>query len=339
MIVQLKKKATQKDYEKIVRFLEERDLIVKDVRSENVIVFGVIGDTSALEPRDLYVFESVEKGTRVSTPFKRASRAFKSEDTVVKINANVSIGDDHFAVIAGPCSIESESQLRLTARHLKASHVNILRGGAFKPRTSPYAFQGLGLDGLKIIRKVADEFDMAAISEIMSKEHLEEFEKYVDIIQVGARNMQNFDLLKALGKSKKPILLKRGLSATIEEWLMSAEYLMAEGNTNIILCERGIRTFEKYTRNTLDISAVLAVQELSHLPVIIDPSHASGRWSMIDKLSHASLAVGASGIMVEVHPNPLEALSDGAQSLKIPKFTSLMLDLERLAPLYGKKLS
>ena len=339
MIVQLKKQATKKDYEKIIHYLKERNLKIKDVRSEHVIVFGVIGDTSSIDPRDLYVFEAVDKVTRVSTPFKRASRAFKPEDTVISVTDTITIGKDQFAVIAGPCSIESEVQLRTTAKALKASGAQILRGGAYKPRTSPYSFQGLELEGLKLLRKVADDFNMAAISEIPSPDLLEIFEKYVDIIQVGARNMQNFHLLKALSKSNKPIMLKRGLSATIEEWLMSAEYIMAGGNQNVILCERGIRTFEKYTRNTLDISAVLAVQELSHLPIIIDPSHAAGRWTMIEKLSHAALAVGSSGLMVEVHPNPEEALSDGAQSLKIPKFTSLMKDLHRLAPMFNKTVS
>ncbi len=338
MIIQLKQQATQKEYKKIVNYLKERNFKIKDVRSENVIVFGVIGDTSAIDPHDLYAFEGVDKITRVSTPFKNASRAFKAEDTIIKINGITTIGKDQFTMIAGPCSIESETQLRTTAKHLKAKGTHILRGGAYKPRTSPYAFQGMALDGLKLLRKISDEFEMAAISEIPSADLIDTFEQYVDIIQVGARNMQNFHLLKALSKSSKPIMLKRGLSATIEEWLMSAEYIMAGGNPNVILCERGIRTFEKYTRNTLDISSVLAVQELSHLPVIIDPSHAAGRWQMIDKLSLAALAVGASGLMIEVHPNPEEALSDGAQSLKIPKFNELMDHIETLTPMFGKTL-
>lgn len=338
MIIQMKKQATKKDHERIVGYLKNRNLKIKDVRSENIIVFGVIGDTSSLDPHDLYAFEGVDKVTRVSTPFKRASRAFKPDDTIIAINDKIAIGDTNFVVIAGPCSIESEDQLRLTAKHLKASGAHILRGGAYKPRTSPYSFQGLEKEGLELLRKIADEFGMAAISEIPSADLIDVFEENVDIIQVGARNMQNFHLLKALSKSQTPIMLKRGLSATIEEWLMSAEYIMAGGNQNVILCERGIRTFEKYTRNTLDISAVLAVQELSHLPVIIDPSHAAGRWQMIEKLSLASLAVGANGLMVEVHPNPEEALSDGAQSLKIPKFDHLMTDLSRLTPYFGKVL-
>ncbi len=339
MIIQLKPKATQKDYQRIVTYLKELNFQIKDMRSEQVIVFGVIGDTSEVDHNDLYAFEAVDKITRISTPFKNASRVFKESDTVIKINDSIRIGGNHFTTIAGPCSIESKAQLYETAKHLKNEGISILRGGAFKPRTSPYAFQGLGLDGLKLLRSVADEFGMATISEIPSAEMLPVFEEYVDIIQVGARNMQNFNLLKVLSKSQKPILLKRGLSATIEEWLMSAEYIMAGGNANVILCERGIRTFETYTRNTLDISAVLAVQELSHLPIIIDPSHAAGRWQMIDKLSLASLAVGAHGLMVEVHPDPEKALSDGAQSLKLPKFTDMMDHLKDLNKSFGKKLS
>ncbi len=339
MIVQLKKQATKEQYEKIINYLESRNFKIKDVRSENVIVFGVIGDTKAIDPHDLYVFEGVDKVTRVSTPFKNASRAFKAEDTVIQINSKLTIGDDNFTVIGGPCSIESEAQLKESAKHVKESGANILRGGAYKPRTSPYSFQGLGLEGLKMLRRVADTFDMATISEIPSADLVDVFDEYVDIIQVGARNMQNFHLLKALSKAKKPVMLKRGLSASIEEWLMSAEYIMAGGNQNVILCERGIRTFEKYTRNTLDISSVLAVQELSHLPVIVDPSHAAGRWSMIDKLSYASLAVGADGLMIEMHPDPEKALSDGAQSLKPEKFSHVMDELRKQASVFGKVIS
>ncbi len=336
MIVQLKKQATKEQYKKIVDYLKSRNFTIKDVRSENVIVFGVIGDTKAIEPHDLYVFDGVDKVTRVSTPFKNASRSFKPDDTVIKINDLVTIGGKHFSMIGGPCSIESEDQLRSSAKTVKESGANILRGGAYKPRTSPYSFQGLGLEGLKMLRRVGDDFNMATISEIPSADLVDVFDEYVDIIQVGARNMQNFHLLKALSKAKKPIMLKRGLSASIEEWLMSAEYIMAGGNQNVILCERGIRTFETYTRNTLDLSAVLAVQEVSHLPIIVDPSHAAGRWEMIDKLSFAALAVGANGLMVEMHPKPEEALSDGAQSLKPERFIKLMDDLKKQVTLFDK---
>lgn len=338
MIIQMKKTATKKEFEHIVKFLESKGLKIVDASSENVIVFGVLGDTSSIEPADLYAFDGVGEVTRVSTPFKKASRSFKKKDTIIKINNHVEIGGNQFVVMAGPCSVESEEQLRTIAKSVKKSGAHLLRGGAYKPRTSPYAFQGLELDGLKLLRKIGDETGLAIVTEIPSADLLPLFEQYVDIIQVGARNMQNFHLLKALGKSKKPILLKRGLSNTIEEWLMSAEYIMAGGNEEVILCERGIRTFEKYTRNTLDISAVLAVKELSHLPVIIDPSHAAGRWNMIEKLSLASLAVGAHGLIVEVHHDPEHALSDGAQSLKLNKFSHMMDELEKVADVLEIKI-
>jgi 3-deoxy-7-phosphoheptulonate synthase len=338
MIIQMKKTATKKEFEKITGFLKSKNLQIIDASSENVIVFGILGDTSSLEPADLYAFDGVGEVTRVSTPFKKASRSFKKKDTVIKINEHVSIGSDQFVVMAGPCSVESEEQLRTIAKAVKKSGAHILRGGAYKPRTSPYAFQGLELEGLKLLRKIGDETGLAIVTEIPSADLIPVFEQYVDIIQVGARNMQNFHLLKALGKSSKPILLKRGLSATIEEWLMSAEYIMAGGNDQVILCERGIRTYEKYTRNTLDISAVLAIKELSHLPVIIDPSHAAGRWNMIEKLSLASLAVGSHGLIVEVHHDPEHAMSDGAQSLKLKKFDEMMNQLEKVANVLEMKL-
>ncbi|MFH5882319.1 3-deoxy-7-phosphoheptulonate synthase [Liberiplasma polymorphum] len=338
MIVKMNKTATLNDYQTLVKFLKDKGFEVRDVSSEHVRIFGVIGDTASIEPRDLYAFEGVGEVIRIQTPFKKASRSFKPHNTVIKINDSIEIGGEKTVVMAGPCSVESYEQLKIIAQSVKASGSNILRGGAFKPRTSPYSFQGLGVEGLKILRQVADELDMAVVSEIPSVDLLPEFETYVDIIQVGARNMQNFHLLKALGQSSKPILLKRGLSSTIEEWLMSAEYILNGGNEQVILCERGIRTFETFTRNTLDISSVLAVKELSHLPVIIDPSHAAGRWQMIEKLSLASLAVGADGLIIEVHHKPEEALSDGAQSLKPQKFTHLMDALQQIASALGKEI-
>lgn len=338
MIIQMKHDSTKREYERIINYLKSKNFEVKDVSSDQVMVFGIIGDTSALDPNDLKAFEGVGQVTRVSTPFKKASRSFKPEDTIIQIKPGVAVGGNQFVIMAGPCSIESQEQLRIIAKSVKASGAHLLRGGAYKPRTSPYAYQGMGLDGLKLLRQIGDETGLAVVSEIMSEDVLPEFEKYVDVIQVGARNMQNFHLLKALGKSTKPILLKRGLSATIEEWLMSAEYIMANGNEQVILCERGIRTYEKYTRNTLDISAVLAVKELSHLPVIIDPSHAAGRWNMIENLSLASLAVGAHGLIVEVHHDPEHAMSDGAQSLKLPKFAHMMESIDKLAPVLGKTI-
>jgi len=338
MIVQMKKGHTKREYEKIVDFLKSKHLEIIDASSDEVRVFGIIGDTSSIDPSDLYAFEGVKEVTRVSTPFKKASRSFKKLDTIIKFDNGVEIGSNQFVVMAGPCSVENEEQLRTIAKAVKKSGAQFLRGGAYKPRTSPYAFQGLELEGLKLLRKIGDETGLKIVTEIPSADLLPVFEQYVDIIQVGARNMQNFHLMKALGKSTKPILLKRGLSATIEEWLMSAEYIMAGGNEQVILCERGIRTFEKYTRNTLDISAVLAVKELSHLPVIIDPSHAAGRWNMIEKLSLASIAVGAHGLIVEVHHDPEHALSDGAQSLKLKKFDAMMDQLEKVADVLEIKL-
>ncbi len=331
MIVKMKRTSTQAEYDNLVNALKNRGFSIKDVSSETVRIFGIIGDTATLELTDVKAFDGVEQVIRVQTPFKQASRTFKESDTVITLPNGVHIGKDHPVMIAGPCSVESSAQLKAIAGSLFKQGIRILRGGAFKPRTSPYTFQGLGEEGLLLLREVADQYAMAVISEIPSSELLPLFEKYVDIIQVGARNMQNFQLLKVLGQSKKPIMLKRGLSATIEEWLMSAEYILSQGNPNVILCERGIRTFETYTRNTLDLSAVLAIKELSHLPVIVDPSHASGRWAMIGPLSKAALSVGADGLMVEVHNDPENALSDGAQSLKIHRFDTMMEELRSLS--------
>lgn len=339
MIIKMKKDSTKSQYHKVVEFLESKGLEIKDVSSDQVTIFGIIGDTTQIEPFDLYAFEGVGDVTRVSTPFKKASRSFHPEDTIIDLPNGMKIGGNNFVLMAGPCSVESEDQLRTIAKAVKKTGTNILRGGAFKPRTSPYAFQGMGIEGLKLLRKIGDELDMLVVSELMSPDLLDEFDKYTDIIQIGARNMQNFDLLKALGKSNKPILLKRGLSSTIEEWLMSAEYIMAHGNDQVILCERGIRTFEKYTRNTLDISSVLAVKELSHLPVIVDPSHAAGRWEMIEDLSLAGLAVGSHGLIVEVHHDPEHAFSDGAQSLKPKKYEHMVEQLHKIAKVMGKTIS
>jgi len=338
MIVQMKKGATKKEVEHLQNYLIQKGFGIKDASSDEIVLFGVLGDVKALDPTQLRVFAGVENVTRISSPFKLASKAFKKEQTKITLKNGVVIGGDDFVVMSGPCSVESEEQLRTIAKAVKASGSNVLRGGVFKPRTSPYTFQGLGLEGLKMMRRVADEFGMAIITELMGTEHIDEFVKYVDIIQLGARNMQNFDLLKAVGKTNTPVMLKRGLSNTIEEWLMSAEYIMSEGNEQVILCERGIRTFEKYTRNTLDISAVLAVRELSHLPVIVDPSHAAGKWEMIEALSLAALAVEADGIIVEVHHDPENALSDGAQSLKPKKFEHMMERIEKASKVFAKQL-
>ena len=338
MIVRMKMDATEEHYFYITRFLKQKGYQIKDISNIGIRVFGIVGDTSMIDPHDLYAFSGVSEVILIHTPYKKANRNFKMEDTIIKLNDKISIGNDDFVVIAGPCSVESYESLSKIAKALKEEGISILRAGAFKPRTSPYAFQGLGIEGLKILRKVADEYDMLVISEIPSSEYIDDFIKYVDIIQVGARNMQNYHLLKTLGKTKKPILLKRGLSATIEEWLMSAEYIMDQGNEQIILCERGIRTFEKYTRNTLDLSAVLAIKELSHLPVIVDPSHATGRWNMIERLSMAALATGSHGLMVEVHDDPEHALSDGAQALRLSKFKQMMISLKKISKALNQEI-
>ena len=271
----------------------------------------------------------VEKETKLPS-YKLASRLSKSDDTVVKIK-NTKIGGSHLTVIAGPCAVENEYQMLSTARAVKAAGATILRGGAYKPRTSPYSFQGLEEEGLRLLKKAGELTELPIVSEVISTETFDIVEKYVDILQIGARNMQNFPLLKRAGRSKKPILLKRGMSATIEELLMAAEYIMSEGNTDIILCERGIRTFETYTRNTLDLSAVLALKELTHLPVIVDPSHATGRHNMIEPLAKASVIVGAHGLMVEVHYQPELALCDGPQSLKPKAFEKMMQSIKQIS--------
>ena len=274
---------------------------------------------------------------RVQEPFKRANRMFHPEDSIVNV-AGVPFGGKKLQVIAGPCSVESEAQVTQIAEDVKAAGATLMRGGAFKPRTSPYSFQGLKEQGLDFLKSARAKTGLPIVTEIMSPYMVERFVEDVDLIQVGARNMQNFELLKELGKTNKPILLKRGLAATIEEWLMAAEYIMSEGNENVILCERGIRTFETYTRNTLDVSAIPAVKKLSHLPVIVDPSHAAGMWWMVEPLAKAAVAVGADGLIIEVHNDPEAALCDGAQSLKPERFTNLMKDLKGIANIVGREL-
>ena len=278
---------------------------------------------------------SVDKVMHVQEPYKLANRAFHPEDSVVDVSG-VKVGSGNMAFIAGPCSVETFEQVLEIAKAAKASGANLLRGGAFKPRTSPYSFQGLGLEGLDILCKVKEEVGLPIVTELMSAEYLDIFEEKVDLIQIGARNMQNFDLLKQLGKVKRPILLKRGLNATYEEWIMSAEYIMASGNENVILCERGIRTFESYTRNTLDLQSIPVLNKLTHLPVVIDPSHAGGKWWLVDSMAKAAVAAGADGLMIEVHNDPENALCDGAQSLKPEKFDKLMKELTAIANAVGK---
>ena len=301
-------------------------------------VLGLIGDTTPIDAEYIEAQDFVESVKRVQEPYKKANRKFHPDDTVITLPGGQKIGGGGLALIAGPCSVESEEQICGIAESVKKSGAQFLRGGAFKPRTSPYSFQGMGNDGIRLLQEARAATGLPIVTEIMSTDNIEMFEMCVDVIQVGARNMQNFDLLKQLGRTTKPILLKRGLSSTIEEWLMSAEYVMAGGNDKVILCERGIRTFETFTRNTLDLSAVLAVKKLSHLPVVVDPSHACGKAWMVERMSMAAIAAGADGLLIEVHNDPPHALCDGAQSITPEQFDTLMGRLAQLAPCAGREL-
>ncbi len=321
MIAVLKRGTTPEQTDHLIKWLKNMSLDVHISHGQEVTVLGLVGDTSRVDMDLLKSLEIVETVKRVSEPFKQANRKFHPNDSIITVG-DVKIGGGNFAMIAGPCSVESEEQIIEVANAVKAAGANILRGGAFKPRTSPYAFQGLKDQGIKLLLEAKNATGMPIITEIMNIRTLELFED-VDIIQVGARNMQNFDLLQELGKTKKPILLKRGLANTLQELLMSAEYIMSEGNENIILCERGIRTYETYTRNTLDLSAIPVLHELTHLPVVIDPSHATGRAALVSPMAIAAAAAGADGIMIEVHNNPACALCDGAQSLTPAQFAQV----------------
>ncbi len=323
MVVVMKSNATLDQIEMIKRKLERKGCEVHISEGENYCVLGVVGDTSSLDAGQFEAEESVEKVIRVQAPYKRANRLFHPEDSVIKVEDRT-IGGRELAIIAGPCAVESEEQLMTIAKDVKAAGANFLRGGAYKPRTSPYSFQGLKEEGLKLLLEAKKITGLPVVTEVMSVELVSKVAEYADVLQIGARNMQNFDLLKEVGKISKPILLKRGMSATIEEFLMSAEYIMSEGNQDVILCERGIRTFEPYTRNTLDLSAIPVLKKLSHLPVIVDPSHAGGKWWLVEPLSKAAIAVGADGLEIEVHNDPANAVSDGEQSLKPEKFKALM---------------
>ena len=322
MIAVLKNSATDSQIESIVEWIRSVGLDVHISRGEYQTVLGLIGDTAKIDGDLLAGLEVVESVTRISEPFKSANRKFHPDDTVVKVG-DTSVGGDIFTFIAGPCSVESEEQLIGIAREVKRLGATMLRGGAFKPRTSPYDFQGLKAEGIDLLVEAKKETGLPIVTEIMNANHLPLFED-VDVIQVGARNMQNFELLKELGKTRKPILLKRGLANTMKEWLMSAEYIMAGGNENVILCERGIRTFETYTRNTLDLSAVSVLKELTHLPVIVDPSHATGVARYVKPMAFAAAACGAAGLMIEVHNDPKNALCDGAQSLTPEQFADVV---------------
>ncbi|MBE8952110.1 MAG: 3-deoxy-7-phosphoheptulonate synthase [Quinella sp. 1Q7] len=337
MIVVMKPGATKENLAAVVKKIESAGLRTHLSKGEEVTIVGVIGDKKIIANLELQMMAGVDKTVRITEKYKLVSRDFHPEDTVVDAGG-VKIGGNEVVVMAGPCAVESEAQLREAAQAVKACGAKFLRGGAFKPRTSPYDFQGLGEDGLKILRKVADEFDLRVVTEIVDKDDIETFCRYADVLQVGARNMQNFQMLKALGKCNKPILLKRGLSATISEWLNAAEYIMSGGNEQVIFCERGIRTYETFTRNTLDLSAVAAVKELSHLPIVVDPSHGTGRWKMVAPMARAALAAGADGLIIEVHPHPERALSDGDQSLTPEAFRELMKNLGGIAQVMGRTL-
>ena len=336
MIVVLKHGAEESKREQLIGWLKNQGLGVHISEGAYQTVLGLIGDTARVDMDLIESLSIVDSVKRVTEPFKCCNRKFHPDDTLIDVNG-VKIGGGNFVMIAGPCSVESEEQIVAVAKAVKASGANILRGGAFKPRTSPYDFQGLKATGLELLKIARQETGLPIVTEIMSIVDLPLFED-VDVLQVGARNMQNFDLLKAVGKTRKPVLLKRGLSATIEEWLMSAEYIMAEGNHNVILCERGIRTFETYTRNTLDLSAVLAVKRQSHLPIVVDPSHATGKRWMVADLAKAAVAAGADGLMIEVHNDPDRAWCDGAQSITPAMFADLMDSLRKLAPVVGREI-
>lgn len=337
MIVILKAKTKQEDITKLIEKIENLGVEAHIVTGTEKTIIGVIGDTSLVDPSKLEANKNVERVMHVQEPFKRANRLFKPDDSIYQIG-NSTIGGTKITLIAGPCSVETEEQITTIAKDVKALGAGFLRGGAFKPRTSPYSFQGLELEGLELLKKAREATGLPIVTEIMSTRHVEIFNEDVDIIQVGARNMQNFDLLKELGKTSKPILLKRGLSATIEELIMAAEYIMAGGNEKVILCERGIRTVETYTRNTLDLSAIPIIKKLSHLPVIVDPSHAAGKAWMVEPLSKAAIAVGADGLIIEVHNDPANALCDGQQSIKPEEYGQLLKELKVIAQAVGREL-
>ena len=335
MIIVLKQGTTQQEIDTVTNAVVARGVSVSPIVGTEMTILGLTGDTSRIDPDQLESFHCVERIMKVAEPFKKANRAFHPAPSEIKIG-NTVVGGKKLAIMAGPCSVESNEQITAVAQAVKDAGATVLRGGAFKPRTSPYSFQGLAYEGLDMLCHAREQTGLPIVTELMSPYDIDTFVEKVDCIQVGARNMQNFDLLKQLGKIRKPILLKRGLSATIEEWLMSAEYIMAGGNENVILCERGIRTFEHLIRNNLDISAVPLIKKHSHLPILIDPSHAAGIAWMVEPLAKAAIAAGADGLMIEVHNNPKEALCDGAQSLNMDQFADVMKEVKRRAAFEGK---
>ena len=338
MVVIMKPEFTAEQLQTTIRAMEAGGVKVMVSKGSEVTILGAEGDASRLDQEYLSQLDGVDRVMRVTEPYKKANRKYHPDDSVIDMGGGVSIGGDKLVVIAGPCSVESESQMVGVAQAVKAAGACAMRGGAYKPRTSPYSFQGKGVEGIRLLLDAKDATGMPIVTELMSSDQLPMFEEAVDVIQIGARNMQNFDLLKKVGRTKKPILLKRGLSATIEEWLMSAEYIMSEGNPNVILCERGIRTFEPSTRNTLDISAVPVIKKLSHLPVIVDPSHGTGKSWMVEPLARAAVAVGADGVMIEVHNDPQHALCDGQQSITPDTFAQVMADIRTIAGAVGREI-
>jgi 3-deoxy-7-phosphoheptulonate synthase len=337
MVVVMQERASDEQVQRVIAQLVEMGFDVHRSTGALRTVIGAVGGNRQFDPRLIEVLEGVQEVLRITEPYKLASRTFRPENTVITIG-DVRIGGDEVVVMAGPCSAETEEQVEASAAAVRRAGAKVLRGGAFKPRSSPYSFQGLGEEGLRLLRAAADRHNLKLVSEVMDLSQIDLIEKYADILQVGARNMQNFTLLRELGKSRTPVLLKRGISATIEEWLLSAEYILAGGNTSVMLCERGIRTFESYTRNTLDISAIPVVQTLSHLPVLADPSHGTGRRDKVAPMARAAVAAGADGLLIEVHCDPDHALSDGAQSLFPAQFDRLMAELRIIAPAIGRSI-
>jgi 3-deoxy-7-phosphoheptulonate synthase len=339
MIVAMLETATDDQIQQVTDYLVKLGFAVHRTTGERQSILAAVGAITGFDTRELELLPGVQQVHRISSPYKLAGRSFRPDGTVVKLPKGVEVGGNAVVVMAGPCSVESREQIFLSAEQVSRAGAKVLRGGAFKPRSSPYSFQGMGLEGLKILRDAGEKYGLLIISEVMEMSQIEVMEPYVDILQVGARNMQNFNLLRELGRVRKPILLKRGIAATIEELLLSAEYIMAGGNYDVIVCERGIRTFETYTRNTMDISAIPIVHKLSHLPIAGDPSHGTGRRDKVPPMARASVAAGADALLIEVHPTPEKALSDGAQSLFPEQFEKLMDELRMIAPAVGRTVA
>ncbi|ERM92116.1 3-deoxy-7-phosphoheptulonate synthase [Caldanaerobacter subterraneus] len=338
MVIVMNIDASEKQISEITNLLTSLGLGYHISRGEEKIVIGVIGDKRKLDGKAIEMMEGVEKVIPIVDPYKLASRIFKPEPTIVKVG-DIEIGGKNIVIMAGPCAVESREQLFESAMAVKRAGAHFLRGGAYKPRTSPYSFQGLEEEGLKMLSEARELTGLKIVTEVMDVHSVEKVAEYADVLQIGARNMQNFPLLKAVGRINKPVLLKRGLAATLEEWLSAAEYILNEGNKDVILCERGIRTFETYTRNTLDLSAVPSIKKLSHLPIIVDPSHGTGRWHLVPSMAKAAVAAGADGLIIEVHPDPKNALSDGPQSLTPDNFESLVKELKIIAEAVGRELA